>query len=1024
MNSVRKHGFLICLTFVFFDFLKGQEPTFQHLNIENGLSETTNYAVFQDSRKLVWISSINGLNRFDGQKVIVYQPILGDSCSIMGNNIQSGFEEDRHGDIWFSTYEAVNRYNRKTGCFQHYFLSDSANQPISGYYFIGLDSFDCAWLILQPNRLFKLDIAQNTFSQIGFVKPSTQAGKLVLDKNGKPKFVLSTSQSAKTSIQINFLDVPNAGQTIEIFSGRSGAPDFQYGAFEMKGADTLWATVPDGALAWFDITTKKYGIWEKQNFEQQANLQGFAHLDDNKAWVGSDKNGLRLCEKLTGKTLLKIQNNPSDLKSLSGNQIESISKTADQTLWINVKKIGLDYFNNSKSRFAKFKIPNQNPGLSNFNCRSLLESTDGSIWLGYEKKGVVRIDKHGKLYELENVGLASPIRFMMEDDQKRVWFFGWRGFGFWDLTKNKYQKVSEKGVFRAVQLPDKSILFSEFYGGVYKIIEKKTDQFSIESVAGFPAENIFTSIFLDKFGRLWACRDANRIVVFENKNGNWQLLQPLEIGGDTRFFLEDSKTNTLWLASSEGLVKVSLTDFSLKKYNQQHGLSATSIKSILQDKLGFLWLGTSKGITRFEISTEKFQNFDRSDGLPGLVFNDFSAVKKSDGTFWFGCENGIAVFDPTNFKLLENHAKPLITNILVNDLPDKNLSCRKTGATNLEEIRSLRLDYRRNTLSFDFVLPDFSDPSKNRYRFQMEGLDPAPVESGIRGFARYADLQPKKYCLLVWGANCDGIWNNEPTRLDIEIRPPFWQTWWFVTAMVFAFLSIVFGIYRYRIAQIHRENQLVQQKTSAELNALRAFINPHFLFNALNSLNSFILTKKSEAANIYLDEFAKLMRQMLDHAQKSVVNLHDELELNELYMKVERRRFQFPFDFEISVADEIDQFDTFIPSMILQPFVENAIWHGLQNRTDPGGFLKINIQTDEKYLICSIEDNGVGRARAAELKSRQGQKHRSQGLNITRMRLEKLAGSNRAETFDLTDGAGNPAGTRVVIRIDKNLEPE
>ena len=216
---------------------------------------------------------------------------------------------------------------------------------------------------------------------------------------------------------------------------------------------------------------------------------------------------------------------------------------------------------------------------------------------------------------------------------------------------------------------------------------------------------------------------------------------------------------------------------------------------------------------------------------------------------------------------------------------------------------------------------------------------------------------------------------------------------------------------------------LQQRAKELEIQALRSQMNPHFIFNCLNAINRFILSHETEAASDYLTKFSRLMRMIMNHSRHSLITLAEEVEILELYLGMEVLRFKNAFDYQISIDNGIDTDDIRIPPLLLQPFVENAIWHGLMHKEERG-LLSIGMVVEDDTLVCFIRDNGIGRKRAAQLKSKSAEKHKSMGLQITAERLALLTGTGEAGHFfrieDLYDAEGNAIGTQVVLTIKIN----
>lgn len=225
--------------------------------------------------------------------------------------------------------------------------------------------------------------------------------------------------------------------------------------------------------------------------------------------------------------------------------------------------------------------------------------------------------------------------------------------------------------------------------------------------------------------------------------------------------------------------------------------------------------------------------------------------------------------------------------------------------------------------------------------------------------------------------------------------------------------------------------ELRQRATELEMQALRAQMNPHFIFNCLSSINRFILKNETKEASKYLTRFSRLMRMVLHNSNKRMITLEDEVQMLQLYLEMERVRFKNAFSYNISYLNEIDADNVFVPPLLLQPFCENAIWHGLMNLGEGNnqGRLDIMLQMVNESLHCTISDNGIGRKRAEELKTKSVEKDKPLGINITRDRLALINRSSDFQSFfkidDLMNDEGQPAGTKVtlIIKCQQQSEP-
>lgn len=239
--------------------------------------------------------------------------------------------------------------------------------------------------------------------------------------------------------------------------------------------------------------------------------------------------------------------------------------------------------------------------------------------------------------------------------------------------------------------------------------------------------------------------------------------------------------------------------------------------------------------------------------------------------------------------------------------------------------------------------------------------------------------------------------------------------------LVFLFIAVVLFFY-YKTIKENEENKLRNKALEVERSLLRTQMNPHFIFNALNSVQNFIVSNNTQDAVRFLSKFAKLMRMILNNSMVQSVTLSDEMQSLSLYLDLERARFGNRFNYRIDIDDNVEEDLLNVPPMLVQPFIENAIIHGLMHKTDGEGLISIKIsENDSTSLICQITDNGVGRKAAAELEKNNERKHKSVGMQLTRDRLRDLNIKANAEMScvitDLEDDAGNALGTQVTIII-------
>jgi sensor histidine kinase YesM len=332
-------------------------------------------------------------------------------------------------------------------------------------------------------------------------------------------------------------------------------------------------------------------------------------------------------------------------------------------------------------------------------------------------------------------------------------------------------------------------------------------------------------------------------------------------------------------------------------------------------------------------------------------------------------------------------------------------------------------------LTFEFFGVNLSNPDAVRYRWKLEGFDEQWSPPSTERSILYSNLNPGNYRFLVKACNEDQEWSKQAYVVEFSIATPFWYQWWFILLSIGSGIYAVYFIVRKRVQHIQQvaseaQNKLQLEKELVELEqkALRLQMNPHFIFNAMNSIQSQIGIGKDKEARYYLAKFSRLMRQILDHSRSTTIALQAEIATLENYLLIEQFCNGDRFDYEISVPENLEIDFIQIPPMILQPFVENAIKHGFRQLEETGrrGNIEIHFQEYKGYLECVVMDNGIGRKRAATLnQNSQDSMHISAALSITKERLELLgevSSKNPIEIIDL-EKDGKAQGTKVIVRI-------
>jgi sensor histidine kinase YesM len=363
----------------------------------------------------------------------------------------------------------------------------------------------------------------------------------------------------------------------------------------------------------------------------------------------------------------------------------------------------------------------------------------------------------------------------------------------------------------------------------------------------------------------------------------------------------------------------------------------------------------------------------------------------------------------------------------------------------------LSYPFNRNRLAFNITVPYYFNADKIEFRYRLTGLYNDWTSNGNNHIISFTALPPGEYELAVAASTNGKIWYETKQPLAFTINPPFWKTWWFiaVTGLVAGIILFVLQKRREDILKKKEEEKLQKQRlvsenlqyrleanqaqlavlenerkaATAKLQSMRLQMNPHFLFNALNSIQQMIMTGNEKNATLYLSKFSKLLRLVLTHSDREVVSLREETEMLKLYIELEALRFEDTFTYKVEIESGIDTDDNKVPTLLIQPFVENAIWHGLLHKEGPRKLNVLFSMNKTENLVCTVEDNGIGReaAKTFARKTAPPSNHTGKGVAVADERLkifnQQNGDSSRLEITDITDNAGNIAGTRVTITL-------
>ncbi len=542
-----------------------------------------------------------------------------------------------------------------------------------------------------------------------------------------------------------------------------------------------------------------------------------------------------------------------------------------------------------------------------------------------------------------------------------------------------------------------------------KEFENYTDLWDIEGFTFGPKDKAI----------IWAYTQLIEVDLLTGKSRTLEWPETMKGDIDLVQYAEWREDGTLWVLFFTEIFKFRYDNGSLvllDRFTASDGLTAPTMSEMHFDHMGRIWLFSGIGMDCMNPETREVRHFSVKEGLPSpSVGITKQTINISDNRIASVCRNGIIVFHPDS---LWNSSSPQNLSIVIQEV---RVNGEKFAMdTLIDDVEKYHLPVGQQVVDVKFQALSFPTNRKVKYSYRIN--EGEWIDIGNNNFVTLPDLSYGNTNLEIRTGNSESA--VEIKQILFEKDTPLHARWWFLPATLLVAGLIVYTLYRNRVKQIQRreEEKTETNKKFAELEltALRSQMNPHFMFNSLNSIKTYILEAQPDTAADYLSQFAHLIRRILQNSREKLISLEEEIETLNLYISLEQFRFEDAFVFSQEVDAKIDLSVVMIPPMILQPFVENAIWHGLMQK-EGKGHLTLRFELADEFVSCIVEDDGVGREKARSLKSLSAQRHKSMGMGITQNRVQLLNQMDTygmsIEIFDKKDLEGQPIGTKVIVKI-------
>ena len=939
---------------------------FRHLGATQGLADGVVRAIGQDKYGYIWISTLSGLNRFDGYTVRTFYNDSKDSTTIPAHTVRSIFC-DRKGRLWLGCNRRLVQFDYATAKF-HYVPGTSELgifkivQHRSGLLYLhtnqGLVQFDPESLSL---KLIKVN---GNGEEKGFINDMYLQGDQIYlaTKEGLISYhVLSHQRS-----MLYRPSVENKSIDLVVKDGR--------GHF-------WWTQENRSVLIQSDSTFKKVKTFSAFQHSHTGNVEGAIlnlFIDQKKElWFTTNINGLVKYDYANA-ALRFNRSNPYINTSLSTNHVTEIFQSQRGFIWIGTEGLGVHYFHPTGNFIRNLVLPDAVAKNFDINWGRVAVADGEGLWMGFW--GMVLLWKSNdptplyfrNAYQKKPQLYSNSVRsLLLEGDT--LWIGTSKGM-------NRYHKKSGKIAFMTL----KDSLPEGFYAKIFKdsrdniwfallddIYYRDAADRKIKSLASHPVLHVYKGkgggpIFEDHKKRIWFGLNFGGLLMYDPNTGqtkHWKRddQNDTTIISNQIISITEDKKGIIWCSSITGLTSYDPEKEKFTWYGHENGLPSIKLGGLLVDEKNRLWIGSTKGLLMLDSSRKHVKTFDLQDGLPTMEFADMDAYKAPDGTFVYPTLKGFIAFNPEDYTPKTDKATVFLSGFKISgkDEPFKHT----------ESLSSIRLKYDQNFFNLQLTAFNYNNPEQTWYAYQLEGFDKEWIITKDRNVT-YTNVPGGNYTFRYKASSDPNNWETQEKILKVSIGTIFYKTVWFWVIMLALTAFALYVLYQNRMRQQQqifslqtKAQALEKEKATVMYESLKQQLNPHFLFNSLTSLSSLIRVDQKLAGK-FLDGLSKMYRYILKSRDHELVSLREELFFVQHYIDLQQTRFETGFEVHVEVDETLH--DRKIAPVTLQNLVENAIKHNIIDDESP---LVVSICTEGDYLVVR---NNLQKKKFVETSNKQG----------------------------------------------------
>lgn len=1055
---------------------------FEHLQVEDGLSSNVTSSILQDKMGFLWFGTDAGLNRYDGYSVKIYSQSKKEEYSLTNDVIKCLFE-DSLGMIWIGTDRGLNKYDPYLGQMTKILSQENNAKSLSNNTITAITECNTIWIgsFNGLNKIVGYGVdgvpkfkQYNHDPQNKSSLSNNRIYSLYTDKKGN---IWIGTEGGGLNFILNSQDTHTPTSIRRIPYGPEGTlGKIIYSVTENSSGEILVGT--ELGVNILNLDGDKISI-EQFPHPQSNNAPIYSITTDNQnnIWVGTFGDGLNLFDRESG-TYKRYIHDPTNSKSLSRNFVYTVYESREHILWIAARETGIDRLDPMLQRFDHIKhLPDIAGSLNNNVVKSMAEGPEGKVWIGTYGGGLNVYDPANGiitnyLHDPNNFNSISNniIESVCFDNKQRLWIGTANGLNQYDLKTKRFKRfvnnpnnpnsLINNNIWSVCPSKNNKGIWIGTYDGLdwYNF---KTDSFThFKNNPDDPSSlsfNFIRTVYEDNLNNLWVCTWGGGLDKLD-LNKNTDLTKPnfqhfknsftdtTSISSDlVNTIYKDYDNNIYWVGTQHGLNLFKPENNLFKHFTINEGLSGNVIKSILSDKEGTVWIGTQYGLSKYQPSHNRFYIYSQTDGLQGDIFNLSSCLYHSSGEMYFGGNNGISIFRPSEIVESKNFPRLYLKNLHVNNqkiLPNKPFNQRNILNQSLNHQNMIVLNYHENNITFEFSAIQYSSPAKIKFKYKLEGVDLLwSIADNNNRQVTYSNLSPGKYNFKVISTNLNGDWNNIGISKTIIITPPYWASGYAFTVY---FILVVLGIlllYQTIKRRQHAKHERLRiekdqkQRNEIEQYKLQFFTNiSHEIRTPLTliagPLEKLIehrdeITHKEQTNSLTIinrnvNILLRLVNQLLDF--RKIENKKFTISVKQLNLNNLLKLLSQPFEelittknLKLSIQNSLNTNELLVPIDLdkLEKIISNLLSNAIKFTPNDGsisiklyapGEKPINLPSvdSSKYICFSVSDTGIGIAKEKQgyIFERFSQIHDSRlfqsgtgiGLSYTKVLVESHKG--------------------------------